>query len=277
MFKEELKKIVAEEQKKGTPNFVIRNMLKEYLQFPILNFIYNSKKYKQMIFTGGSCLRICFDLPRMSEDLDFDMKKADWKKFNIKELAKDIEKYFQDKFLFQVKIKTQGKSRIYLKFPILKELGLSDQSESDLLYVKIEPMEGEFISPEVEIQSIFRYGYNFIIRRYSLSFLMTGKLNAIFLRKWFSGKDNEVDVKGRDFYDLYWYLEQEIKPNYRNLKKSININNEKDLYKKLAERIMRKVTPRKLSYDLKNFFKEQNFVDDFCKNYQQIIFTKLKK
>ena len=277
MFKDDLRKIVLEEQEKNTPNFIIRNMIKEYLQFPVLNFIYNNKKYKNIIFTGGSCLRVCFGLPRMSEDLDFDLKKSDWKKFDIQELATDIQKYFKTNFLFDVKIKTQGESRIYLKFPILKELGVASDSESDLLYVKVEPMESPFVSPQVEIQSIFKYGYNFIVKRYSLEFLMTGKLQAIFLREWFSGKDNEVDIKGRDFFDLYWYLEEGIKPNYKNLKKSIKIENEKQLYKELKNRIEKKVTSNKLSYDLRNFFKEQNFVEDFCKNYKEIIFAKLGK
>ena len=277
MFKDDLKKIVAEEQKKGTPNFIIKNILKEYLQFPVLSFIYNNKKYKNLIFTGGSCLRVCFGLPRMSEDLDFDLKKSDWKKFDIEELANDIQKYFKKDFLFDVQIKTQGNRRIYLKFPILKELGVASGSESDLLYVKIEPTESGFTKPEIEVQSIFKYGYNFIVKRYSLSFLMTGKLNAIFLRKWFSGKESEIDIKGRDFYDLYWYLEKGVEPNYSNLKKSIKISNQKELYKELRRRIEKNITSKKLFYDLKNFFKEQSFVDDFCKNYQQIIFAKLKE
>ena len=275
MFKGELKKIVTEERKKDTPNFLIKNILKEYLQFPVLNFIYNNKKYKNLIFTGGSCLRVCFDLPRMSEDLDFDLKKSDWANFNIKELATDVQKYFKKDFLFDVQVKTQGNRRIYLKFPILKELGVADNSESDLLYVKIEPTKTGFIRPEIEIQPIFKYGYNFIVQRYNLSFLMTGKLNAIFLRKWFSGKENEIDIKGRDFYDLYWYLEKGVVPNYRNLKRSIEISNQKELYKELKKRIAKNITSKKLSYDLKNFFKEQSFVDDFCKNYKQIIFGKL--
>ena len=276
MLKEEMKKIIKTEQNKGVPNFVIKNMLKEYLQYPILNFIYNNKKYKNMIFTGGSCLRICFDLPRMSEDLDFDLGKNDWKKFNIEELANDIRKYLKRDFLLDVKIKIQGNKRIYFKFPILKDLGLANNSESDFLYVKVEPTETRFANPKIEIQSIFKYGYNFIVRRYSLNFLMTGKLQAIFSRKWFAGKkEGEVDIKGRDFYDLYWYLEKGVQPNYPNLKSSIGINGEKDLFKKLKNRIESNITSRKLSYDLKNFFQNQEFVNDFCKNYKKIIFSKL--
>ncbi|HHE45722.1 MAG TPA: hypothetical protein ENL05_00005 [Candidatus Moranbacteria bacterium] len=276
MLKKELKKIVKEEQKRNTPNFVIRNILKEYLQYPVLSFIYNSQEYRNMIFAGGSCLRICFGLPRMSEDLDFDLEKSDWKKFDIQKLANDVQKYLERNFLLDVRTKTQGNERIYLKCPILKELGLANASESDLLYVKIEPSETKFIKPEIKIQPISKYGYNFIVRRYSLSFLMTGKLQAIFLRKWFSGKGNEIDIKGRDFYDLYWYLEKGIQPNYFNLKKTIGIGDKEKLFEELKKRIEKNVTPQKLSYDLKNFFQNQEFVNDFCKNCKKIILGKLE-
>ena len=41
MLKEFLRKIVFEKRAEGVPDFVIRNFLKEYLQYPVLEFIYN--------------------------------------------------------------------------------------------------------------------------------------------------------------------------------------------------------------------------------------------
>ena len=82
-MKEILKNIVLEKRKEGIPDFVIRNYLKEYLQYPVLEFIYSNRKYKRFIFTGGSCLRICFNAPRLSEDLDFDLDKKEWEKLDI--------------------------------------------------------------------------------------------------------------------------------------------------------------------------------------------------
>jgi hypothetical protein len=32
---------------------------------------------------------------------------------------------------------------------------------------------------------------------------MTGKISAILDRSCFKGDDNEIDIKGRDYYDLY--------------------------------------------------------------------------
>ena len=72
-----LKNIIAENFDK--PVFYKRNLLKEYLQVLILDFIYSSPKYGGLIFYGGTCLAHCFGLRRLSEDIDFvdDKKEID--------------------------------------------------------------------------------------------------------------------------------------------------------------------------------------------------------
>ena len=50
-----------------------RNVLKEELQYYILNFIYHHPEYSNWIMYGGSALRICHGLDRMSVDLDFEV------------------------------------------------------------------------------------------------------------------------------------------------------------------------------------------------------------
>ena len=71
-----------------------RNLLKEFLQIVVLDFIYSRPDYAEMIFYGGSCLAQCFGLPRLSEDLDFvDLRK----KIDLKALAHDIADYFNNK------------------------------------------------------------------------------------------------------------------------------------------------------------------------------------
>lgn len=271
MLKEFLRKIVLEKRAAGVPDFVIRNFLKEYLQYPVLEFLCNDPRYKKFIFTGGSCLRICFGAPRLSEDLDFDLPEKDFRHLDLAKLAQESKDYFENKYLLKIETRQQGKQRIYLKFPILKELGLAKGNESDLLFVKIETSPSSFKNPETQITPLSKYGFNFVARNYPLSYLMTGKLGAIFSRDWFKGKENEIDIKGRDFYDLFWYFQNGVSPDWKNLKKITGISGEEQLKKELKKRIKAKVTSRKLSYDLKNFFPDQNFVSDFCKNYGKIM------
>jgi len=271
MLKEFLRKIVLEKRAAGVPDFVIRNFLKEYLQYPVLEFLYGNSRYKNFIFTGGSCLRICFGVPRLSEYLDFDLSEKDFKKLDLAKLGQEAKDYFEKKYLLKIETCQQGKQRLYLKFPVLKELGLTKENESDLLFVKIETSLSPFKNPGTEITPLSKYGFNFVAINYTLSYLMTGKLYAIFSREWFKGKENEIDIKGRDFYDLFWYFQNGVLPDWKNLKKLTGISGEGQLKKELKKRIKAKVMPQKLSYDLKNFFPDQNFVSDFCKNYAKIM------
>jgi predicted nucleotidyltransferase component of viral defense system len=59
-----------------------RGVLREYLQYLILKAIYTSKYGKDLVFLGGTCLRIIYGSARFSEDLDFDnrgLSQDDWR------------------------------------------------------------------------------------------------------------------------------------------------------------------------------------------------------
>ncbi len=87
---ETLKKIIAE--KRDTPSLFKRNIVKEYLQVVVLSFIYSNPEYNGLIFYGGFCLRHCFGLERLSEDLDFvDVEK----KVDINKIANSLKVFYK--------------------------------------------------------------------------------------------------------------------------------------------------------------------------------------
>jgi predicted nucleotidyltransferase component of viral defense system len=271
MLEKILQDLVKEKRAENLPDFLIINLLKEYLQYPVLNFLYKNEKYRNLIFTGGSCLRICHNLPRLSEDLDFDLEKKDFDDLNLEKLEKELTDFFKKQYSVEIETKKQDKKRLYLKFPILHRLGLNLGGGSDFLYVKIEPSVKQFENFNTEVQAVSNYGYNFIVKKYPLKELMTGKIMAVFNREWFKGAENEIDIKGRDFYDLFWYFQNEIEPDYETLKKKLKIKNKKDLKIKLKQRIEKQVTPLKLKRDLQNFLPDQEFAEDFCDNYKELM------
>ncbi len=271
MIEKILRKLVKNKKEQNIPDFLIINFLKEYLQYPVLDFLYKDKKYRNFIFTGGSCLRICHDLPRLSEDLDFDLNKKDYQNLDLGDLKNDLLKHFKDKYLLEIQAKKQQKKRIYLKFPVLRRLNLNFGGGSDFLYVKIEPDLKRFKNIRTEIQAISNFGYNFIVKKYPLSEMMSGRIIAIFTREWFQGSENEIDIKGRDFYDLFWYFQHNVEPNYQMLKKDLDIKNWEELKLRLKERIGKNITARKLKHDIKNFLPDQSFAENFCLNYQDIM------
>lgn len=267
LLEELLKPIIAEKKQLGVPKAVILNYLKEYIQYLVLSLIYNHSEYKKLVFKGGSCLRICYSLPRLSEDLDFDYAKIQFPGGLLPDLEKYLSHEIKSKYFPSLETKIQSTIRLYLKFPLLHKLELAEKSESDKLYVKIEAENALLHKALFELTPVSQFGFNFMAYHYDLSTLMAGKIHALLNRLWFKGKKQEIDIKGRDFYDLYWFLQNKIKPNWQALRKITKVKNEKELKNILIEKIEKIVTPQKLNYDLKNFLPDPSFVSDFSKNY----------
>ena len=250
-----------------------KNLIKEYLQVLVLNYLYSNPKYNNLVFYGGSCLSQCFGLPRLSEDLDFvDIKK----KIDLKSLAKDLEVFFQKKTDLLVKTKTQ-KFRIYLKFPILREFKLSQIGESDLLFLKVEIFqEFDFCKGyQFEIKPLFRFNKSILIKTFDLPTLMSTKIGAVINRRWEkTDKDGKtlIKVKGRDYFDLMWYLDRGVKPNLDCLEiKTLELLKEKLI------KIVDKIDYRSIVLDLENFISDQNFVISLGKNIKSILKNSIRK
>ena len=76
---------------------ILRNATKEELQYYALNFIYHHPKYSKWIMYGGSALRICHGLNRMSVDLDFEIDQKVTKLF-LDNFKKEAENYFKQNY-----------------------------------------------------------------------------------------------------------------------------------------------------------------------------------
>ena len=247
----------------------IRSVLKETVQYYILDFISKSVWSENFLFKGGTCLRICFGLPRLSEDLDFDI--LNHQDFNLKHFLNDLKSYFnKDLKISKLSIKTGGNQRIiYLKFPILKDLGvISGKNESNILFVRLDlsPVIGKRYQSKISIKSIS--GFSFLIKRYSLGDLFSGKLAAILTRKTLEGKIKKARFKGRDFFDLIWFLEKKVQPNWDYLTELTGLA-KKEAIKKLESKV-KNVRPEFLTTDLLPFFKDSQFVKNFAKNFKNL-------
>lgn len=234
-----------------------RNLIKEYLQVLVLHFVYSHKKYSQLVFYGGTCLHFCFGLERLSEDLDFvDLTK----KIKLSEFGKDLKDFFARETDLDLSLKAQ-KFRIYLKFPILKDLGLADASDSNFLLVKVEVFsQFNFCQKfETEITPFFKFNRSVLIKNFDLPTLFATKIRAVLYRQWKkTAKDGKLlaKVKGRDYFDLFWYLQKGIKPNITCLGEFNDIRKlRKALLQKIAE-----IDPKSLQIDLENLVEDKEFV-----------------
>lgn len=249
-------------------NLYKRNLLKEYLQMVVLDFIYSHPTYSQLLFYGGSALAHCFDLQRLSEDLDF---IDETKKVNVSKLAKDLENYFKKRTDLEVTTTVQ-KFRIYLKFPILRELGVTTREETDILFLKVEVYTefGFCESYKTDIRPVFKYNRSILIKTLDPATLMATKVRAILFRKWEKTDkqgNTTVKVKGRDYFDLLWYLQKGIQPNISCIE---DVKDMKDLKEKLLAMVA-SVDSKSIQLDLEALIDNPNFVKNMSKNMKAIL------
>ncbi len=274
MIIDELKLIVEKNPDKSA--LYIRNLLKEALQYYILNFVFNSSYAENVLFKGGTCLRFCFDLPRLSEDIDLDVK--DMAVFNLNQFIKDLETYFVNKLAFkELSIKVSGNQKIiYLKFPLLSAVGMPvnpQKPTENILFVRIDFSEiaGKNFTPELSLRS--SANFSFLIRRYALADLFAGKIAAVLTRETMEGKEREPRFKGRDYFDIWWLKEKQIKWNARYLRSLIGDFSEivikERVNAKIREAVKRKV---EIKTDLLPFFADPAFVEQFVKNLNKLQF-----
>ena len=67
-----------------------RLIIREYLQYQILQLIYNGPHSEKLTFLGGTCLRIVHGNQRFSEDLDFDNRNLSEAEFG--EVSANLQK-----------------------------------------------------------------------------------------------------------------------------------------------------------------------------------------
>ena len=187
-----------------------RIILKEVLQAHGLDFLYNHAAYRKLNFYGGTCLHIIYELNRLSEDLDFDNQTG----LELSNLHVDLLAHFQQTLGYtDISAKQQegagGILRITLKFPLLYELGLSPHA-SEALHLKVEISHHDQVCI-VQRTPVMVYGRSLVASHFSLETMLAGKILACLERSFESGKSGAT-VKGRDFYDLLWFMQKRIWP-----------------------------------------------------------------
>lgn len=209
-MKEQIKQIIGE----TTDKLQAKSRVREYCQARILQFLQEGGQFRSWIFHGGTALRFLYRLPRYSEDLDFALKNAKTG-LNFSKIIENVKKSFEAE-AYSVDIKLNDKRVVksaFFRFPGLQyELGLSPR-KTETLSVKIEVDSNPPLGGITETSVIRRYVI-LNVQHYDKASLLSGKLHAILARPY---------VKGRDLYDLFWYLSDSSwpAPNIHFLRKAL--------------------------------------------------------
>ncbi|OGS25174.1 MAG: hypothetical protein A2297_07515 [Elusimicrobia bacterium RIFOXYB2_FULL_48_7] len=201
-----------------------RNMLREYLQYKILGYIFDSKYSDKLIFMGGTAARIIYNNSRFSEDLDFDNKGLDKNAFEaLAELLKN--KLAQENYVAEISIVLKNAFHIYIRFPgIFYKYKLSSNSQEKLsIYLDAEP-QNYLYKPDKKVLNKFEVFLR--INVVPVEVLLAQKICAVFKRK---------RPMGRDFYDIV-FLSSMVKPSIGYLREKINIGSADILKEKLLDK-----------------------------------------
>lgn len=201
-----------------------RNLLREYLQFKVLEVIFSSKYAEKLSFMGGTALHIVHALPRFSEDLDFD--NIGLKKTNFENLTAFIQKKLNlQGYAIQIKNSFKGAYRSCIRVSnILYENKLSSHKEEKMLiYLDVEAQKFNYRPDKVILN---KFDVFTRINVVPINIILAQKICAIFMRK---------RPMGRDFYDAIFLLGK-TKPNLEYLKLKLKISGFDELKKKLLEK-----------------------------------------
>ena len=188
------------------------NYLREYLQILILSILDEAGYFRNIAFIGGTALRIVYGINRYSEDLDFSLFNKEKYNFDllVDKLVRELSLRNLDISIKKKKAKSAVQS-VFIRFGgVLFETGLSPLQDEKLA-IKFEVDSNPPLGFKLAYHS-FNEPMLFNLCCFDMPSLMAGKLHAIFQRKY---------EKGRDYYDLWWYLLSETVPNLELLNNSL--------------------------------------------------------
>jgi len=181
-----------------------RNLAQEYLQARILGGWQRAGAMRPLAFHGGTALRFLYGLPRYSEDLDFALERPE-AGYDFRAYLRTVQaELAAENYAVEVKVSDQRTVHsAFIQFPGLpQELGLSSH-RNEKLAVKVE-VDTKPPAGAASETTIVRRHVTLQLQHHDRASLLSGKLHAILQRDY---------LKGRDLYDLVWYLSDPTWPS----------------------------------------------------------------
>jgi predicted nucleotidyltransferase component of viral defense system len=264
------------------------NALREILQDVALLGLWRSKFFEHAAFYGGTALRLLYGSDRFSEDLDFSLLKTD-DAFSLgnygEALCREISSFgFEVDFDDRKKARPSAVESAFLKANTYRQLvliGVAEEFLHDLhpaknLKIRLEVDTDPPGNFETETRYVLR-PVPFPVRTYRLPDLFAGKLHAILCRKW------KTRVKGRDWYDLVWYVAQHPQVRLAHLesrmRQSGDYTGDVELTAELLQALLRRAVDgldvEKARREVAPFIKDQRALDVWSPEFFAEVITRI--
>lgn len=190
-----------------------QNAIHEVMQQITLAALYRTGFFDKAAFYGGTCLRIFYNLQRFSEDMDFSLLEKD-ENFTLEGYFDAIKNEFN----------AHGRDVIITRKTKIKNSNIESaflKDNSEIYNIEFQTQRSVKIKIEVDRDpppgfkteyKLLLLPFSFMTRCFTLPGLFAGKMHAFLFRNW------KNRVKGRDWYDLEWYVRNEYKLYLRHFK-----------------------------------------------------------
>ena len=215
-------------------------VLREIIQHIALLGLWRLGFFEHAAFYGGTALRIVHGLPRFSEDIDFSLLKKNKDlslttylsglETELRGFGFETEVVLKEKHTGQIdsaSIKAPTRSHLIRVTPgsaIAEAVPLNQ-----LLKVKIEVDTEPPPGFDTEVLPVLE-PIPFNVRIFSLPDLFAGKMHCVLCRQWRSR------VKGRDWYDMIWFLQNGVPVNLFHLEERMRQSGHWTKHRSLGER-----------------------------------------
>ncbi|KPA18328.1 protein containing DUF1814 [Candidatus Magnetomorum sp. HK-1] len=247
------------------------NAFKEVMQEVSLLGLWRSNFFEKAAFYGGSALRIFYGLDRFSEDLDFSLRQSNSEFIfepYLESIRLELSSMGMDVTIDQKRKQTAIQSA-FIKANTLKHIVMITSSSANKMdihsnakiKVKIEldtnPPEGFDTETKYILQP-----FPFSVSTFTPSNLFAGKMHAVLCRAW------KNRVKGRDWFDMIWFVARKIPVNLKHLEARIRQTGHYKSTRMLTEETFRSLlTDRINCLDIK---KAKDDIFPFIKDPDQI-------
>lgn len=180
-------------------------LMVEFYEMIILNKLLKSSLATALIFKGGTALRLAYQSPRFSEDLDFSLLK----KIKFSDFKKEIEELPKEVVTISI---SELKEKYYTHFALVK---IKDKLLKQTFSIKVEVSKRP-------VNWIEREDYQFSQLISPTSPLSLSGL-VVTLERCYKDKTHAIyeRTKGRDFFDLWW-LSQRLNKKISSLKRKFD-------------------------------------------------------
>ena len=196
------------------PKISEQTKVREILQQAALLGLERHRFFEKAAFYGGTALRILYGLDRFSEDLDFTLLKPD-PAFDFSPYLEGMQKELRA-FGYAMEVSQKQKNvetNVISAFMKVNTIELYLAIENKAPPKGANPEEKIRIKLEVDIDPppqarvenhLVLNPVSFYVLTLNIQDLFAGKMHAILYRAW-KGR-----IKGRDWYDLIWYIQKQI-------------------------------------------------------------------